>query len=68
MKGRRAVFALVTCGWMAVAWFSVQTSAQAPAIWREAAIDRPWIAAPNPGSIEPATQFLIDHGATERKK
>src|ERR1044071_2660355 len=30
MKGRPAVFALVTCGWMAVAWSSVQTSAQAP--------------------------------------
>ena len=27
MKGRPAVFALVTCGWMAVAWSSVQTSA-----------------------------------------
>src|ERR1041384_4182425 len=25
MKGRPAVFALVTCGWMAVAWSSVQT-------------------------------------------
>jgi mono/diheme cytochrome c family protein len=28
MRGRPAVFALVTCGWMAVAWSSVQTSAQ----------------------------------------
>ncbi|PYR66859.1 MAG: hypothetical protein DMF88_14820 [Acidobacteria bacterium] len=27
MKGRPAVFALVTCGWMAVAWSSVQSSA-----------------------------------------
>ena len=27
MNGRPAVFALVTCGWMAVAWSSVQTSA-----------------------------------------
>src|SRR5919197_353697 len=30
MKGRPAVFALVTCGWMAVAWSSAQTQAQAP--------------------------------------
>ena len=30
MKGRPAVFALITCGWMAVAWSSVQTSAPAP--------------------------------------
>src|SRR3954465_15238269 len=33
MKGRPAVFALVTCGWMAVAWSSVQSprlAAQAP--------------------------------------
>ena len=28
MNGRPAVFALVTCGWMAVAWSSVQTTAQ----------------------------------------
>src|ERR1051325_8980988 len=27
MKGRLPVFALVTCGWMAVAWSSVQSSA-----------------------------------------
>src|SRR5258705_10748303 len=29
MKGRPAVFAIVTCGWMAVAWSNVQTSAPA---------------------------------------
>jgi cytochrome c5 len=58
MKGRPAVFALVTCGWMAVAWSSVQSHAPVPS--ERQRVEGPQAAPPATVPSSPDIKAVLD--------
>src|ERR1041384_7940039 len=58
MKGRPAVFALVTCGWMAVAWWSVQSHAPVPS--ERQRVEGPQAAPPATVPSSPDIKAVLD--------